>query len=255
MFSVVTVCYNAADTIERTICSVINQTSASMEYIIIDGGSTDGTNDIIRRYKDNINCYISEPDQGIYDAMNKGIQVSKGDYLIFLNAGDAFSNSRILEEVETKFNSVLSVNDIIYGNVIYKYSFGERCVRAQDLRKIKYDMVFSHQSVFTKTEILKKRNFDLNYRLAADYDFLLWANINNLSFRYIDIPIAVIDAEGGATYDNFVKSRKESFEIQCAYGGNKILCFCWYIWKISCFKITSTIKDSFPQSLLRLLIK
>lgn len=254
LFSVVTICYNSVDIIERTLCSVISQTSKSIDYIIIDGGSTDGTNDIICKYKSGINYYISGPDLGIYDAMNKGIEASKGKYLIFLNAGDVFIHSMIIEEVENKIRSSETVSDIIYGDVIYKYVFGEKYVFSQKLSKIRYDMVFSHQSVFVKSEILKKRLFNLSYRLAADYDFLLWAYINNYSFRYIDVPISVVDASGGTTYDNFVKSRKESYQIQCSYGGSRILCFCWYLWKISFFKMTSTIKDRFPHGLLKLLL-
>ena len=209
MFSVVTVCYNAVENIEKTICSVITQTSKSFEYIIIDGGSTDGTNDIINRYKGYLNYYISESDRGIYDAMNKGIGASKGEYVIFINAGDVFSHSHILDEVNNQILSESLTCDLIYGDVIYKYAFGEKSVPSQDLRKIKYDMVFSHQSTFAKTEILKKRNFDLKYRLAADYDFLLWAYVNSFSFRHINLPVSVIDASKGATYGNFEKSRKE----------------------------------------------
>ncbi len=252
--SVVTVCYNAAETIERTICSVISQTFKSIDYIIIDGGSTDGTNDVIHNYHSNLSYYVSEPDRGIYDAMNKGIDASKGEYVIFLNAGDVFSHSKVIEELYDRIQSEGSMSDLIYGDVIYQYSFGERYVSSKDLGRIKYDMVFSHQSVFVRSEILKKRHFDLRYRLAADYDFLLWAYLNKRSFRYIDIPVSVVDASGGATYGHFVKSRKESYIIQCSYGGNRILCYCWYLWKISYFKLTSTIKDIFPRDLLRLLI-
>lgn len=254
MFSVVTVCYNAVENIEKTICSVITQTSKSFEYIIIDGGSTDGTNDIINRYKGYLNYYISESDRGIYDAMNKGIGASKGEYVIFINAGDVFSHSHILDEVNNQILSESLTCDLIYGDVIYKYAFGEKSVSSQDLRKIKYDMVFSHQSTFAKTEILKKRNFDLKYRLAADYDFLLWAYVNSFSFRHINLPVSVIDASKGATYGNFEKSRKESYRIQCSYGGNPVLCYCWYLWKISRFKATSTIKERFPRRILSFLI-
>lgn len=254
MFSVVTVCYNAVENIEKTICSVITQTSKSLEYIIIDGGSTDGTNDIINRYKGYLTYYISESDGGIYDAMNKGISASKGEYVIFLNAGDVFCHSHILDEVNNQISSESLVCDLIYGDVIYKYAFGEKFVPSQDLRKIKYDMVFSHQSTFVKTEILKKRHFDLKYRFAADYDFLLWAYVNSFCFRHINLPVSVIDASKGATYGNFAKSKKESYRIQCSYEGNPVLCYCWYLWKISRFKVTSTIKERFPRRLLRLLI-
>ena len=97
--SVVTVCYNAVDLIEETILSVINQTYRNVEYIIIDGASTDGTVDIINKYRDKIAYFVSEPDKGIYDAMNKGIKVATGEWLNFMNAGDVFSSNTIVSEV------------------------------------------------------------------------------------------------------------------------------------------------------------
>ena len=255
VFTIVTVCYNAVEDIEDTIRSVVGQTSmSSVDYVIVDGGSTDGTTDIICKYRSHLGYYASEPDRGIYDAMNKGIAVSKGDYVLFLNAGDVLKDSKVIEEVGKRVRSVTSRYDIIYGDVIYKYAFGEKYVPAQALSRIKYDMVFSHQSAFVRTEVLRKRHFNTQYRLAADYDFLLWAYISRLSFCHIDLPVSVIDAVGGATYGNFVKSRRESCEIQCANGGNRCLCYGWYLWKISRFKITSTIKDRFPHRLLRMLV-
>lgn len=99
IISVVTVCYNAVTEIERTIQSVIGQSYPNIEYIIIDGGSKDGTVDLIRKYADKLAYWISEPDKGIYDAMNKGIAVSTGDWICFLNAGDWFAGTRVLAEV------------------------------------------------------------------------------------------------------------------------------------------------------------
>ena len=254
LFSIVTVCYNAVNHIERTIYSVISQTSKSFDYIIIDGGSTDGTKGVIDKYRNYLTYYLSEPDRGIYDAMNKGIAAANGEYVLFLNAGDVLRDSKVIDEMENRMKSVTSTFDIFYGDVIYKYVFGEKYVPAQTLSNLKYDMVFSHQSTIVRTEILKKRCFNTAYRLAADYDFLLWAYLSGLSFCHLDMPVSMIDAAGGATYGNFVKSRRESYEIQCAYGGNRILCYCWYLLNISRFKLTSTIKDRFPRRLLRLLI-
>ena len=97
--SIITVSYNAAATIERTILSVIRQTYPHMEYIVIDGGSTDGTVDIIRKYEDQIAYWVSEPDQGIYDAMNKGIRRATGDYIYFLGADDWLRDDQVMQEV------------------------------------------------------------------------------------------------------------------------------------------------------------
>lgn len=99
LISVVTVCYNAADTIEKTMLSVLNQTYHDIEYIIIDGGSTDGTVEIIRKYADRIAYWVSEPDKGIYDAMNKGIKVATGEWINFMNAGDEFVDEGVIEKL------------------------------------------------------------------------------------------------------------------------------------------------------------
>lgn len=118
--SVVTVCYNAINDIEKTILSVINQTYSNIEYIIIDGGSTDGTMDIVNKYKDKIDVIVSEPDKGIYDAMNKGIDRATGDWINFMNAGDCFFNNVALENVFPR--NYESVNfDILYGYQVHSF--------------------------------------------------------------------------------------------------------------------------------------
>lgn len=115
LISVITVSYNAVLTIEQTILSVINQTYLNIEYIIIDGGSTDGTVNVIKKYADKIAYWVSEPDKGIYDAMNKGIAYSHGEYCNFINAGDKFCSSSILKQV-MDFNHVA---DIIVGQDLH----------------------------------------------------------------------------------------------------------------------------------------
>ena len=112
--SVVTVCYNAADTIEKTMLSVLNQTYHDIEYIIIDGGSTDGTVEIIRKYADRIAYWVSEPDKGIYDAMNKGIKVATGEWINFMNAGDEFVDEGVIEKLFQ--NRTIDTVGVVFGD-------------------------------------------------------------------------------------------------------------------------------------------
>ena len=121
LISIVTVSYNAVLTIEQTILSVINQTYPNVEYIIIDGGSTDGTVDIIKKYANKIAYWVSEPDKGIYDAMNKGGLKATGDFIQFLNAGDWFENEHVIEKI---FKDWYKRVDVIYGDMIIRRSDG-----------------------------------------------------------------------------------------------------------------------------------
>ena len=128
LISVVTVSYNAVSTIEQTILSVINQTYPNVEYIIIDGGSTDGTVDIIKKYADKIAYWVSEPDKGIYDAMNKGGLKTTGDFIQFLNAGDWLENEHVIEKI---FKDWFKRVDVIYGDMIIRRSDGVYYAKAQ----------------------------------------------------------------------------------------------------------------------------
>ena len=169
--SIITVCYNAVQIIEETILSVINQTYTNIEYIIIDGGSNDGTVDIINKYNDKISYWVSEPDKGIYDAMNKGIEKATGEWVNFMNAGDSFCSLSVISELnrEGAFDSC----DLVYGDVIGKYKIGNRLLKAGNLKNITKTMQFSHQSTFAKCSLMKENLYVLTYRLAADYNFIL----------------------------------------------------------------------------------
>lgn len=131
LISVVTVCYNAADTIEKTMLSVLNQTYHDIEYIIIDGGSTDGTVEIIRKYADRIAYWVSEPDKGIYDAMNKGIKVATGEWINFMNAGDEFVDANVLDKLF--FAKTVANVDVIYGNTLMKYTEGISFTKVKEI--------------------------------------------------------------------------------------------------------------------------
>src|SRR5438105_14705 len=114
--SIITVVYNNVANIEVTILSILNQTYKNIEYIVIDGGSTDGTLDVIKKYKDKISFWVSEKDNGIYDAMNKGIKVATGEWINFINSGDSYFDNDVLEKImEAEYFNATSI-DVIYGN-------------------------------------------------------------------------------------------------------------------------------------------
>lgn len=194
--SVVTVCYNASDTLEATMLSILNQTYDNIEYIIIDGGSTDGTIDIIKKYANRLAYWVSEPDNGIYDAMNKGIAVATGDYINFMNAGDRFNNESTIDEI---FGSCakIAAADILYGNAIFSYPWGTLLVKPRSLTEFKsYDPIF-HQSSFTKLPLLKDSPFDISFKIAGDYNFFYKCYMGGKQFIYLDIAMAIFDASDG----------------------------------------------------------
>lgn len=213
--SVITVCYNAAETIEKTIQSVLGQTYRDIEYIIIDGGSTDGTIDVIRKYADKIAYWTSEPDKGIYDAMNKGIRVATGEWINFMNSGDYFSSDAVVENIFQK-NSYAGV-DVVYGNTWMKYAKGISFAKVKKIDYMQKGMPFCHQSSFVRRDAIGQ--FDTNYRIAADYHFFYMSYLEKGTgtFRYIDMPVAVFDARDGVsanvinTYEEYLLVRKVGY--------------------------------------------
>lgn len=212
--SVVTVSYNAADTIEETIRSVVNQTYDNIEYIIIDGGSTDGTVDIIKKYADRITYWVSEPDKGIYDAMNKGIAVATGDYINFMNAGDTFADVNTIKVVSNIISDSKNSFDIYYGDTIYVYSYGEVMVPGLSLKTIEKRLPYCHQSSFVRISIHKTDLFNLGFRYCADYNFVYCGvKIKNYSVSHIPIIISRYEAEDGVSSKMFKSSWREKYKI------------------------------------------
>jgi len=209
--SIVTVCYNSADCIEKTIQSVVAQKYANIEYIIIDGASKDNTMNIIRHYDDRIDRVVSEKDAGIYDAMNKSIDLATGDYVLFLNADDVFADLNVLEDVSAVVEK--SDADVFYGDVIVQYKYGDFLRKPLPLELITRKMVFSHQAVFIKRTVLQENKFDLDYRYVADYKQLSNLYLQKYKFEYIDRVIAKVPVDSGATYHNFRKSLNEHYLI------------------------------------------
>ena len=207
---------------EDTIQSVITQTYKGVEYIIIDGGSKDGTLDIINRYKTHIHTVISEPDKGLYDAMNKGIRVATGDYICFLNAGDALhEDDTLLLMVHSITGEVLP--DVLYGETQLVDEEGH-FVRMRRLsapeqltwKSFQKGMLVCHQAFFARRELAEP--YDLHYRFSADFDWCI--RIMKKSRILHNTHLTLIDyLNEGMTTRNHKASLKERFHIMCKHYG------------------------------------
>lgn len=197
LITIITVVFNDVKNIESTILSIINQTYANIEYIIIDGGSTDGTVNIIKKYSNKISYWISESDKGIYDAMNKGIEKANGEWVNFMNSGDRFTSNNVIEKI---FNNSIDKNiQVIYGSVLLKENGTQILRKPTSLNNITKHIPFCHQSSFTR---LKKFYFDTNYKIAADYK--MFYDIYNIYGKKAflcksNIVIAVYECENGVS--------------------------------------------------------
>ena len=185
-FTIITITYNAAQWLERTILSILSQSYGNIEYVIIDGASTDGTVDIIRQYAPGVSFWLSEPDKGLYDAMNKGLQHATGDYVWFINAGDTLPHADIMQRI------------------------------VQKIEKFRMGMLVCHQSFIVRREIAPL--YDLNYRLSADYDWCIRClkeakyvcNTNQILSNFL---------EAGMSTQQRKASLKERYAIMCKYYG------------------------------------
>ena len=180
LISIITVVFNGEKYLEKTIQSVINQTYPNVEYIIIDGGSTDGTLDIIKKYEDYIDYWVSEKDRGIYDAMNKGIDLATGRWINFMNAGDKFYNENVVERIFSKKNYI--GYKIIYGDVETIYDKFKIIHKAGKLENLYRGMQFSHQSTFFDSTYHKENKYYIEYDLSADF-----FNLISLYFKEKDV--------------------------------------------------------------------
>ena len=198
--TVITVSFNSVKKIESTIQSVLNQTYPAIEYIIVDGGSKDGSIDIIKKYQAHIAYWVSEPDNGIYDAMNKAVSYANGEWIIFMNAGDTFYTNDILSSI---FNAetikTYNTYGILYGDRCNIYHNRHEIIPSADIHNIEKYMPFCHQATLTRTHLLHKMPFDTRYKLGADYDFFLKNYRNGVQFKKLNICLANYEAEQGVS--------------------------------------------------------
>lgn len=189
LITVVTVVLNDAEGLKITIESVLEQTYENIEYIVIDGGSKTPTLNVIENYDDRINYWISEPDEGIFDAMNKGIDLATGEWINFMNAGDSFYNKDVIKNV---FSQDYGNADFIYGHTYFLSGDFRGVVKAWNFDILWKTMIFTHQSLFTRKKLLEKRRFNTKYKICADYDVIFNSYMNGCKFFNSDTVISVI---------------------------------------------------------------
>ena len=201
--SVITVCYNHVKGLKHTMRSVLEQTCDSMEYIVIDGGSTDGCRELIEKHQERLAYWCSEPDGGIYDAMNKGLAKAQGEYCLFLNAGDYLSKKNILEEIFCKEHHA----DLLIGRQFYVNEHG-KCSRSPKLHVNEFDINFflsstlPHQATFIKRELINKLGgYDKEYKVSADWVFWVKAIvIHHCSIELLQQTVSYME-DGGISSD------------------------------------------------------
>lgn len=192
-FTIITINFNNQEGLNRTIDSVISQTYKDYEWIIIDGGSTDGSKELIERYQDYFSYWCSEPDKGIYNAMNKGISHAIGDYLLFLNSGDYLHDEDVLEKIS---NLKLNV-DIIAGiSVSQETGMPMKVYHDDVLYQLYYDSL-NHQATFIRRSLFDKHKYNEDNVIASDWEFFIQSIlIDGCSFEYTDIVVADFDTTG-----------------------------------------------------------
>lgn len=210
--SIITVVYNNRQFIEGCINSVISQDYQNVEYIVVDGGSTDGTVEIIKKYASAINCFVSEPDQGIYDAMNKGIGLATGDVVGILNADDFYVNHDVLSRVASAFMSDSGV-DALYADVEYvKRDNPEKVVRkwrsgVYKRERFYYGWSPPHPTFFVKREVLRQHGlYNTDLKIAADYEMMLrLLFVKEVTCSYL--PDVIIRMRDGGVSNRSIKNR------------------------------------------------
>lgn len=252
--SIITVCRNAEACIEATMDSILSQTFRNIEYIIIDGASTDRTLALIEQREVAFRSrgiafrWLSEPDGGIYDAMNKGIRLASGRWLNFMNAGDGFHDVEVLADIFSREEYPSEVG-VIYGDTELRLSFGSVEMRPKPLEYMKKKMPFCHQSTFVRAEEMKAHPFDLTYPFAADYAFFYQYYQHGGGFRYVNRLVAYFESEEGASSRNRLKVNREYARI---HGVDQTLRWrLWYVFKCLRVKLKDSLQHIFPQRYVR----
>lgn len=250
--SVVTVNFNMAGQIAGTLDSVLAQDYPNFESIVIDGGSTDGSKEIIASYGGRLAYWVSERDENLYDGMNKGVRAASGDWVLFMNSGDRFADPHVLSAVFAKNHGDA---DALYGHHVRRYPEQgiDRVIRAEAPDVLPLRMHCSHQSLFMRRKILLDRPFSLSL-LAADYDAILAAYVSGKKFEMVDCIVSVTSV-GGRSDRNRFASLRERISILRRYDLMRLGLALHYAGLIAWVVFAGTVKRILPKSLLAYILR
>ena len=213
--SIITVCYNSEKTIEDTVKSVLNQNYNNYEYLIIDGSSKDNTLSIVKKYEKDFKGklrVISENDKGLYDAMNKGIELATGDVIGIINSDDLLIDSNVFSKINESYNED---TDILYANLYYVSEDLKDILRKYNSGRRKgYSWCPAHPTMYIRKEVFKKYGlYDIGYKIAADYDMMVRLNKENLNYTYLDDYIVLMRVGGVSNgikgyFKNYIEAYK-----------------------------------------------
>ncbi len=213
IFSIITVCFNNPLELMKTLTSIKAQSIDDYEVIVINGGERLLVENIVSGFGEMVSSFVSEPDEGVYDAMNKGAAISQGDYVIYLNSGDTFSDIDVLNNVKHKI-SYNQKEKILYGSSISDYGYKQVLCKAKSSKEFLdenfYELGFSHQSIFVAKNVLGSTPFDLNFKVAADFDFL-YPKLReyNDELLYLDFPISIFATGGISDIDKTILNKEK----------------------------------------------
>ena len=252
LVSIVTTCYQAEKCIEKTIRSVLSQTFDNFEYIIMDGGSTDKTMQLVSSYASAFSkrsipfYYYTQKDHGIYDGMNHGVSHCTGTFINFMNADDLFYSDSTLSKLFS--NRDLSDTDILYGDAL-EFEYGRYYYFPKDLNRIECAMPFSHQSVFARRSLLLRFPFHAEYSIGSDYNFLLDVFQSKGRFTDSHMPVCIVSRDGISSVDLY-HTFVETVKIQEAHGIHRFT-DTQYKHKLQTYKFKQFVMDHFPPFLLQ----
>ncbi len=252
--SIITVCFRARDDVRATMDNILSQTWKHLEYLVIDGGSADGTLELLEQYESRFLQagipfrYLSEPDGGIYDAMNKGVRMAEGQWLLFMNAGDFLADVHTLEQVF----SGPPTGQIVYGDTLCIYQGRTKLYPALPLDRITYEMVFCHQSAFVRRELLLEEPYDTAYKVCADHRFFLSMYLQKKAFEHLPFPVSVYEIAGYSDNHKML-SHREKHRMQKELGIFHFS-FSWLMRELN-FYFKQSVKNIFGQKIIDMVRK